>query len=160
MSKFIKRLRLYSISDQNNAAPWIRGNFPSIPYIVSLNGFNQYGLAAWTGISGEKFYGFDRGGPDSSLVDQAYISKHFQIGPLGSHCPNIAYIMEGDSPSFMGTMMNGLNGGPYDHPEWGGYGGRYIFQDLTRQTMLYNDARDNVTGQNGDWFVSNQATIW
>lgn len=68
--------------------------------------------------------------------------------------------MEGDSPSFMGTMMNGLNGGPYDHPEWGGYGGRYIFQDLTRQTMLYNDARDNVTGQNGDWFVSNQATIW
>ena len=160
VSEFIKRLRIYSISDQDNAGPWIRLNFPSIPYIVSLNGFNQYGLAAWTGISGEQLYGFDRGGPDSALVDQAYISKHFQIGPLGSHYPDIAYIMEGDSPSFMHTMMNGLNGGPYDHPEYGGYGGRYIFQDITRQNMLYNDARDNVTGENGLYFVSNHATIW
>lgn len=91
VSKFIKRLRIYSISDQDNAGPWIRGNFPSIPYVVSLNGYNQYGLAAWSGISGEELYGFDRGGPDSSLVDQAYISKHFQIGPLGSHYPDIAY---------------------------------------------------------------------
>lgn len=33
--------------------------------------------------------------------------------------------MEGDSPSLMHTMQNGLNGGPFDHPEWGGWGGRY-----------------------------------
>lgn len=57
-------------------------------------------------------------------------------------------------------MMNGLNGGPFDHPEYGGWGGRYLFQDLTRQNMLYNDARDNVTGENGLWIVSNHATIW
>lgn len=44
---------------------------------------------------------YDQGGPNSSLVDQEYISTHFQIGPLGSHYPDIAYIMEGDSPSLM-----------------------------------------------------------
>ena len=42
-SKFIKRIRIYSISDQDNAGPWIRSNFPSIPYVVSLHGYNQYG---------------------------------------------------------------------------------------------------------------------
>ena len=130
VNKFINRFRIYSISDQDNAGSWIRLNFSSIPFVVSLNRWNQYGPPAWSGISGEQFYGFDRGGPDSSLVDQAYIAKHFQVGPLGSHYPDIAYIREGDSPSFMYTMMNGLNGGPYDHPEWGGWGGRYLLQDL------------------------------
>jgi len=103
---------------------------------------------------------FDQGGPNFSLVDQQYIHTHFQIGPLGSHYPDIAFIMEGDSPSLMHTMQNGLNGGPYDHPEWGGWGGRYIFQDLTRQTMVYSDARDTVVGLNNQTFTSNQATIW
>jgi hypothetical protein len=93
-------------------------------------------------------------------VDNAYVHKNFQIGPLGKLYPNIAYIMEGDSPSLMHTMMNGVNGGPYDHPEWGGWGGRYTLQDLTRQWMVYSDARDNVTGVDGKWYTSNQASVW
>jgi hypothetical protein len=159
-SRFINKLRIYSISDQDNVGPWIRENFPTIPYIVSLHGFNEYGKAAWVGISGEKYYNFDHGGPDSSLVDNQYVKTHFQLGPLGSHYPNIAYIMEGDSPSILHTMMNGLNGGPYDQPEWGGWGGRYRLQDWTRQTMLYNDARDSVVGMNNYTFLSSQASIW
>ena len=67
--------------------------------------------------------------------------------------------MEGDSPSIMHTMMNGLNGGPFDHAEWSGWGGRYNLLDLTRQTMVYSDARDNVVGMNNQTFTSNQATI-
>lgn len=49
---------------------------------------------------------YDQGGPNSSLVDQEYISTHFQIGPLGSHYPDIAYIMEGDSPSLMVSILH------------------------------------------------------
>lgn len=49
---------------------------------------------------------YDQGGPNSSLVDQEYISTHFQIGPLGSHYPDIAYIMEGDSPSLMVSIVD------------------------------------------------------
>ena len=56
LNRFVNKLRIYSISDQDNVGPWIRLNFPSIPYIVSLHGFNQYNLAAWTGISGEPYY--------------------------------------------------------------------------------------------------------
>lgn len=56
LDRFVNKLRVYSISDQDNVGPWIRMNFPTIPYIVSLHGFNQYGMAAWTGISGEKYY--------------------------------------------------------------------------------------------------------
>ena len=59
--KFYGKLRVYTISDQDNTGPWIRANFPTIPYIVSIHGFNQYRLAAWSGISGEKFYNFDVG---------------------------------------------------------------------------------------------------
>lgn len=158
--RFTKKLRIYSISDQDNAGPWIRGNFPQIPYIVSLHGFNQYGLATWTGISGDLLYEEARGGPDTSLVNQDYVRRNFQIGPLGSLYPDIAYIMEGDSPSFIHVMMNGLNGGPYDHPEWGGFGGRYLPQDRSGQNQVYSDARDNVTGVDGRWHISNQASIW
>lgn len=93
LDRFVQKLRVYTISDQDNAGPWIRANFPQIPYIVSLHGFNQYQLATWSGISGDSFYGGDGGGPDSSLVSQEYISKNFQIGPLGSHYPDIAYIV-------------------------------------------------------------------
>lgn len=57
-------------------------------------------------------------------------------------------------------MMNGVNGGPFDHPEWGGWGGRYILQDLTRQSMVYSDTTDNVVGINNQTFTSNHATIW
>lgn len=49
---------------------------------------------------------YDQGGPNSSLVDQEYISTHFQMGPLGSHYPDIAYIMEGDSPSLMVSSVD------------------------------------------------------
>lgn len=160
LDRFVKKLRVYTISDQDNVGPWIRLNFPTISYIVSLHGFNQYNSATWIGISGDSFYNNDRGGPDPSLVNQKYVSEHFQIGPLGSHYPDIAYIMEGDSPSLMHTMQNGLNGGPFDHPEWGGWGGRYTLLDLTRQTMVFTDAVDAVTGIDNRTHTTNQATIW
>lgn len=58
LNRFINKLRLYTISDQDNVGPWIRTNFPTIPYIVSLHGWNMYNLAAWTGISGDVYYKF------------------------------------------------------------------------------------------------------
>lgn len=117
-------------------------------------------MATWTGISGDLLYTPANGGPNTSLVNQEYISKNFQLGPLGSHYPDVAYIMEGDSPSFMNVMMNGLNGGPYDHVEYGGFGGRYLPLDVSGQNRVFSDARDNVTGVDGEYHISNQATIW
>ena len=93
-------------------------------------------------------------------MTNAYISANFQIGPLGSLYPDIAFIMEGDSPCILHTMQNGLNGGPLDHPEWGGWGGRYALLDLTRQSMLYTDTNDVVVGKDNATWSSNHATIW
>jgi hypothetical protein len=78
------KLRVYAISDQDDTGAWIRNQFPMVFYIVSLHGWNQYGLAAWTGISGDEFYRFDQGGPDFSKVTKQWISENIQIGPLGS----------------------------------------------------------------------------
>lgn len=70
LQMFTNKLRVYSISDQDNAGPWIRNEFPSIPYIVSIHAFNQYKLSTWSGISGDVYYSLDPGGPDTSLVTQ------------------------------------------------------------------------------------------
>ena len=76
--------------------------------------------------------------------------------------------MEGDTPSFLGLIDNGLNS--YRNPSWGGWGGRYVLRqpygearpiwtqggDLFRRVT----SQDRVTGVDGGVHVSDQATIW
>lgn len=47
VAAFVKKLRIYSISDQDDAGSWIRRNFPTLFYVVSVHGFNEYALATW-----------------------------------------------------------------------------------------------------------------
>lgn len=47
VSAFVDKLRVYSISDQDDSGPWIRTNFPRLFYIVSIHGFSEYGSATW-----------------------------------------------------------------------------------------------------------------
>jgi hypothetical protein len=46
-------------------------------------------------------------------------------GPLGAQHPRTEFLMEGDTPSFLGLVINGLN--TPEHPNWGCWGGRYEF---------------------------------
>lgn len=110
------------------------------------------------GISGELFRHFDKGGPDHSLVTNEWLQEHIRIGPLGQHYLNWSYIMEGDTPSFFALIPNGLNAP--EHPEWGGWGGRYILADSSGAQGLYSDATDWAIGANNDTFMSNKASIW
>lgn len=66
--------------------------------------------------------------------------------------------MEGDTPSFLNLLPNGLS--DPEHPEWGGWGGRYIYADASGRTNLYSDAFDWVIGKNNDTFLSKYASIW
>ena len=157
--QFASKLRVYAISDQDDAGPWIRSNFPQIFYIASVHAFNMYGLAAWSGISGESYYGFHPGGPDTSLVTKQWLKKNIQIGPYGSVAyPDPVFIPEGDTPTFLSLIQNGLTD-PL-HPEWGGWGGRYQLTDPTRASLHYSDAADSVTGKDGKTHIGSQATIW
>jgi hypothetical protein len=156
---FVSKVHVYSISDQDNAGPWIRLHYPKLMYIVSLTGFNEYLQAAWNGISGEEFRHFDQGGPDTSLVTNDWLETHIRVGPLGAHYPNFTFIMEGDTPSFFPLINNGLQ--DPNHIEWGSWGGRYLPHDNSRvSSNTYADADDVVLGQSGYLYVSNFATIW
>ncbi|OQV06971.1 hypothetical protein CLAIMM_11467 [Cladophialophora immunda] len=157
-AKLRARLRVYAISDQDDTGLWIRVTFPDVFYINSVHGWNQYGMALWTGISGEKYYGFDKGGPDSDLVSHEWIKRNIQIGPLGKAYPDFMFIPEGDTPTFLYLIQNGL--GSPENPNWGSWGGRYLSTDLSHAASHYNDVADRVVGKNGELFLSNHATIW
>ena len=74
--------------------------------------------------------------------------------------------MEGDTPSFLGLVTNGLN--TPEKPNWGGWGGRYEFYTPRMQKWFqepetrpfWTNAVDEVRGFDGNWHTSNHATIW
>ncbi|CAI6050662.1 unnamed protein product [Clonostachys chloroleuca] len=158
IAEFVSKLRIYAISDQDDAGLWIRNQFPKLFFIVSYHGFSSYQTATWVGISGEHFYHFDNGGPDTSIVTNDWHQKHIRVGELGKHYPNFTAIMEGDTPSFLPLIQNGL--GDPNHPEWGSWGGRYDLVDKDGNDLLYSDMADLATGVNGELFVSKFASIW
>ena len=70
--------------------------------------------------------------------------------------------MEGDTPSFLGLIDNGL--GWHLSPAYGGWGGRYAFYQAhgeSRPIWTNNhDSRDTVTADNGQTECTDPATIW
>lgn len=168
LDHFVSRLRVYTISDQDDSPPWIRKTFPNLFYIVSpgFHAGGAYHFATWTGISGDNFHGRFTGA-DFSIVDNSWLDKNIRSkGPLGAQYPNSKFLMEGDSPTFLYLINNGL-GNP-EHPNWGSWGGRYelyippmqryFLEPETRP--IWTDASDEVIGADGNWHTSNKATIW
>ncbi len=164
LAKFVAKVRVSSISDQDDAGPVIRRFFPTLFYIVkpSTPDSGEYASATWTGISGDVYYRIP--GADTSLVTNDWLDANIRRkGPLGATYPKFAFIMEGDTPSFLGLIPNGLNAP--EHPNWGGWGGRYILR------QPYGETR-SIWTQGGDMFrrvssadtigdiTSDHATIW
>jgi hypothetical protein len=129
---------------------------------------NEYYFATWTGISGDAYYSKD-GGADPSEVTNAWLDENIRSkGPLGKVYPRVAYIMEGDTPSFLGLIDNGLNA--YRRPDWGGWGGRYVYRQPRAETHRFwsqggselsrGNSQDTVIGADGQEHTSDQATIW
>ncbi len=166
---FVAKLRVYSISDQDDSGPWIRREFPGLFYVVTPAATgDDYAYATWTGIGGEKLYGNDRQLIDSTYVEKEWLDANIRKGPLGSVYPEVEYIMEGDSPSFLSLINNGLNSAM--SPSWGGWGGRYVFRQPYGESRpiwtqggvpLYgSDSRDQFLLADGRVAHSDQATIW
>ena len=115
--RLIAKLRVYTISDQDDSGIWMRNNFPELFYIVSPG--DDYSNATWTGINN-----FIKG-INNETISNEWIVKNIQQGhgALGKEYPDVAWGVEGDTPSFLSLIPNGLNDA--EHPEWGGWGGRY-----------------------------------
>lgn len=165
LQKLVSKLRVYTISDQDDAGPWLRDEFPGLFYIVSpsTTDWKEYWRATWTGISGDRHY---KNGPKNKfhLVDNPWLEENIveHHGPLGALYPRLAYIMEGDTPSFLGLINNGL--GWHISPAYGGWGGRYAWYQAygeTRPIWTNNqESRDTVTADNGQTECTDMATIW
>lgn len=162
---FVEKLRVYTISDQDDSGRWMRLEFPDLFYIVTPSEprSDEYYRATWTGISGDRQY---RNAPmhKFELVDNPWLEENVirNHGPLGALYPHVKYIMEGDTPSFIGLINNGL--GSALSPAYGGWGGRYVLvQTYAESRPIWTnnrEARDTVRAENGVVDTSAQATIW
>ena len=171
VDRFISKLRVYTISDQDNSAPWIRQQFPNLFYIVSPgyeeNGGGGYHHSTWVGISGDKFHGrFE--GANFEIVDNPWLDQHIRQnhGPLGAFHPRTKYLLEGDTPTFLYLVPNGL--GVPEQPNYGSWGGRYEFYTPDQQPWHYQQETHPIWTDTTDWVIgtddkihqTNKATIW
>ena len=120
LEALLSRMRIHAVGDQDSTGPWIKINFPSLSYIT-----RRWGIR-----------GMYRGG-DRTLVSPEWVERNVRKshGALGAVYPNydggdiwgrelgpVKGIKEGDTPSFLPFIQNGLN--PDFVPEWGSWGGR------------------------------------
>jgi hypothetical protein len=120
LPRFVAKLRVHAIGDQNSPGPWIREQFPDL-YVITQR---------------RAYRGMYRGG-DPSLVSSHWVEEHIHgHGALGDLYPNyrggdiwsgrlgpVRGIKEGDSPSFLSMVPNGLS--DLEHPWLGSWGGRF-----------------------------------
>ncbi|MBD0285573.1 MAG: DUF1593 domain-containing protein [Flavisolibacter sp.] len=173
--RLISKLRVYTISDQDNTGIWIRKNFPDLFFIASPG---SYDAATWSAI----FTVFP--GANNEVVSNDWLVKNIQQGhgPMGALYPDVAFGMEGDTPSWLSLIPNGLN--EPEHPNWGGWGGRYEYYKppfdpkkrwivpLEEETRpFWTNAEDEYTPSvQGKWgravvkdtatYKDNHVTIW
>ena len=166
LERFVAKLRVYAISDQDDSGPWLRREFPGLFYIVTPSNphsYEEYYRATWSGISGGETLsdapGYHRALVQNPWLEANVINGH---GPLGALYPRRLYLMEGDTPSFLGLIDRGL--GWAASPAAGGWGGRYaLFQAAGETRPIWTDnaaTRDRVEVEPGRFETSNQATIW
>lgn len=131
-NKLIAKIRVYTISDQDDSGIWIRNNFPDLFYIVSPG--DHYGSATWIAINSNV------DGINNDEISNHWLAQNIQQGhgPLGAAYPDVAWGMEGDTPSWLSLIPNGLN--EAEHPDWGAWGGRYELYKPDFATLKKGDS--------------------
>lgn len=158
LEAFVGKLRVYFIGKQDSSNGWIIQEFPKLWLILALD------------QSGDKWASSYRGmflGGDISLTSREWLHENI-IGknPLASEYPDEAFtggegrnphmaMKEGDSPSWLYFLSNGLNFPNY--PEWGGWGGRFE----PERPGFFRDAKDQYSSTDqGDGIASSMATVF
>lgn len=101
---YLSKIRIYDILGQDDAGAYIAKTYPEILYIRNKE---VYGWA-----------------PNDEWTRENVQSKL----PLGQYYPNRIWATEGDSPSFLYLIANGLN--EPEHPNYGGWGGRFSLEKI------------------------------
>ncbi len=149
VQKFIRKLRIYAISDQdatNNiytgTGEWIRTNFPDLWYVEPGSKSINSMTASFRGMyqndsKGGEHPMFPLVNPGvETLNQQEWIRENINSwGPVGEGYPNDVNqnpgsernkkgVKEGDTPSWFFIYPNGLSN--FEFPNWGSWGGRFI----------------------------------
>ncbi|HPE74666.1 MAG TPA: DUF1593 domain-containing protein [Draconibacterium sp.] len=140
VSAFCKKIQVHAIGDQDKHRDWILNNFKDIQYIA--DGFvftGNFGIREISALRGMYMTG------DHSMQNGKWVEKNVHNHGALSNCyplngAGTDGLKEGDSPSFLGLICNGLNFP--DKPEWGGWGGRYRLL----KKNLFIDAQDFLDG--------------
>lgn len=151
LKKFVAKLRVYTISYQDDTGGWIADEFPELFYIASVvpPGRDKREAA---------YRGMYLGG-DERLTSLAWLEEHVlrNHGPLGAMYPTRTWtapnphsaLKEGDTPSWLYFLP--ISPGRPEHPEWGGWGGRFTKVAGNR----YGDSADTVDGK-----TDARASVW
>lgn len=137
--RFVARLRIHDIADQDGLQPWIAREFPGLFYVLNKAPASQDRREA-------VFRGMYLDG-DVELTSRAWIDANVREGhgALGALYPARTWtapnphgvLKEGDTPSWFFFLPNGVNDPA--HPAWGGWGGRFeraengVFRDAPDQ---------------------------
>lgn len=127
LNKVLDKIRLYTITDQDvdwmqrgqydiSSHKWMRKTFGDRLFFIwdesAWLSQNDIGASNW---------------PE-------YESKIQTKGNMGSVYPKYKYGVEGDTPSFLYVLPNGLN--DPDHPQYGGWGG-YSRYEISPDSLTY-----------------------
>ena len=102
LKRFTEKICIYDVLGQDDAGAWIAKNYPDIPYIRN-----------------KAVYGWS---PSDKWIKENIQSQL----PFGACYPDRKWATEGDSPSFLYLLANGLN--MPEHVDYGGWGGRFDTQ--------------------------------
>ncbi len=141
--QFIDKIRVYDIMDQDRIFNAIIAEHPTLFYILSK-----------APQGADKREGTYRGmylGGNESLTSLEWLKEHVieDHGPLGKLYPTETWtdpnphgaLKEGDTPSWFFFLDYGL--GHAEHPEYGGWGGRY----QKNASGYYTDAKDHFQNE-------------
>jgi hypothetical protein len=132
--KFLEKIRFYAITDQDRDQ--------GTPYEISSHQWmrkelNRKFLFLWD----ESAWMYQNGtGKRHWNQYETHIQNH---GHLGRVYPKYKYGVEGDTPSFLYVLPNGLNNP--EHPGYGGWGG-YFSWELTPDKKTYAFTNHGATG--------------
>lgn len=143
---FIRKLRVYAILDQyDETGPWIKENFPELFYITAYRAFRGMYRSQEEGLAGKEWV-------EAHVVSgMGALADRYPVYDGGDPWGRVRGMKEGDSPSFLYLIPNGL--GDPERPELGSWGGRFMKQetDMDMKARQFVDAEDPViTAENAD----------
>ena len=121
LGRFVARLRVHAIGDQDSTGPWIREQFPGLFTITQRRAYRGMYRG---GDTTPGLVRMGRGRTSTATGRSATSTPTIEAATSGpSTLGQVRGIKEGDTPSFLSLVPNGL--GDLERPWLGSWGGRF-----------------------------------